>query len=289
MAEVWLNGEFIDDTEAGVSVRDAGFLHAAGVFTTVRVKDGLPVRLDAHLSRLRRSCETLFVPLVPNDAVLTEAAVGLVRRLNLRQARMRLTVTRGVADFQQAVPTALWTAAPFEPYPAPFYDNGMTVIVMNQHKLNPYDVQAGHKTLDYFSRFNALQAAARKSAAEALWFNVHNYLQSGSISNVFLVTRGVLRTPPTDEELKDQDTAASTPYPKSNVLPGVTRAAVLEAATEQGIEVQRCGLSIDDLLAADEVFLTNSLMGVMPVGRVEQHAYAAGPGPVTARLREAVG
>ena len=287
MADVWLNGSFIDDTEAGVSVRDAGFLHAAGVFTTVRAAGGEVVRLDAHLARLRKSCEALFVPLVPNDEVLADAATELLRRLNLREARLRLTVTRGVATVDHAEPTALWTATQFDPYPKPFYDNGMAVTVQNRHKLNPYDPQAGHKTLDYFSRFSALREAAGRSAAESLWFNVHNFLQSGSISNVFLVKDGVLKTPPTDEELQHADVAGQTPYPRSNVLPGVTRAAVLEAATADGIEVQRLGLSIEDLLAADEVFLTNSLMGVMPVSRVEQHAFGSGPGAVTQRLRDA--
>ena len=289
MPDVWLNGNIIDDAEAGVSVRDAGFLHAAGVFTTLLARNGELVRVEQHLARLRKSCEALFVPLLPTDEVLTDAATELMRRLNLRDARLRLTVTRGTASADHAEPTALWTATQFEPYPKPFYDNGMAVTVQNKNKLNPYDVQAGHKTLDYFSRFAALRDAASRGCAEALWFNVHNYLQSGSISNVFLVKDGVLTTPPTDEELQDPGVAEGTPYPRSNVLPGVTRMAVLEAATDAGIEVRRRGLSIEDLLAADEAFLTNSLMGVMPVGRVEQHQFPGVPGDVTTALRRAIG
>lgn len=286
MPDVWLNGQFVDETEAVVSVRDTGFLHAAGLFTTLRAAGGQPMRIDDHLKRLRASCDALFVPLVPKDAVLTEAAADLLKRNALTDARMRITVTRGTTHQDpihglHAEPTVLITATPFEPYPAEFYSAGMTVLALDRHKLNPYDPQAGHKTLDYFSRLTALREAARRGAAEALWFNVHNYLQSGCISNVFLVKAGRLLTPPTNEELRDVDVEARTPYPKSNVLPGVTRAHVIAAAKAAGIEVSLQALSINDVLAADEVFITNSIMGVMPVGRVEQHAFANVPGPVT--------
>ncbi|HEX8322890.1 MAG TPA: aminotransferase class IV [Tepidisphaeraceae bacterium] len=289
MPDVWLNGHFTDETEAAVSVRDTGFLHAAGVFTTLRSAGGKPQRLDAHLKRLRASCDALFVPLVPKDEVLTEAASELLKRNALTDARMRITVTRGTTHQDpihglHAEPTVLITATPFEPYPPEFYASGMTVLALDRHKLNPYDPQAGHKTLDYFSRLTALREAARRGAAEALWFNVHNYLQSGSISNVFVVKDGRLLTPPTNDELRVAEVEARTPYPKSNVLPGVTRAVVIDAAKAAGIDIALQALSINDVLAADEVFLTNSIMGVMPVGRVEQHAYETVPGPVTRKL-----
>ena len=293
MPDVWLNGQFLDESAATISVRDAGLLHAAGVFTTMRGRAGEVVRLVAHLARLRASCDALFVPLVPKDGVLAEAAAELLRRNALPEARLRLTVTRGTTHTdpeqgQYAEPTALLTATPFEPYPPEFYSAGMTVLALDRHKLNPYDPQAGHKTLDYFSRFSALREAARRGAAEALWFNVHNYLQSGSISNIFLVNDGRLLTPPTRAELLDEAVEAATPYPQSNVLPGITRAAVVEAARAAGIDVVLRGLSINDLLSADEAFLTNSIMSVMPIGRVENHAFASVPGPVTRTLSEAV-
>src|SRR5204863_6724062 len=104
-----------------------------------------------------------------------------------------------------------------------YYQRGMTVIVLDEQKLNPYDVQAGHKTLNYFSRLSALRAANTRRAGEALWFNVHNYLQSGSISNVFIAKAGKLITPPTPGEMLDAKLAEAMPYPKSAVLPGVTR------------------------------------------------------------------
>ncbi|MDB5326985.1 MAG: putative branched-chain-amino-acid aminotransferase [Phycisphaerales bacterium] len=293
MPDVWLNGQFTDEIEASVSIRDTGFLHAAGVFTTLRGAGRKLVRIEAHLKRLRESCDALFVPLLPKDEILTEAATEVLKRNALVDARMRITVTRGTTHQDpihglHAEPTVLISATPFEPYPAEFYTAGMTVLALDRHKLNPYDPQAGHKTLDYFSRLTALREAARRGAAEALWFNVHNYLQCGCISNVFLVNDGVLMTPPTNEELRDPNVEERTPYPKSNVLPGITRAAVLDAAKAAGINVLLRGLSINDVLGADEVLLTNSIMGVMPVGRVEQHSYDGAPGAITHQLIEAV-
>ena len=150
------------------------------------------------------------------------------------------------------------------------------MILLDEQKLNPYDLQAGHKTLNYFSRLAALREANRRGAGEALWFNVHNYLQSGSISNVFLVKNGVLITPPTPLELRDdQPLAAAVPYPRSNVLPGVTPHVVIELAERGGVTFRPTAIDVDQLLEADELFLTNSIMGVMPVCRLERHAIGA--------------
>ena len=164
----------------------------------------------------------------------------------------------------------------------------MTVVLRDEQKLNPYDLQAGHKTLNYFSRLAALREATRGGAGEALWFNVHNYLQSGSISNVFVVKSGVLFTPPTAADLRDPAVAAATAYPKAAVLPGVTRGVVIELAKAADIEVRTTSIDVNALLDADEVFLTNSVMGVMPVCRIERKPIGNDePGKVTRRLADA--
>jgi branched-chain amino acid aminotransferase len=292
MATVWLNGAFTDEESASVSLRDTGLLHAAGVFTTMRSYGGKVFRLEQHLRRLRDSCEALFIPLQHKDEALTRAATEVLERNNLSDARLRLTVTRGLARQDplhglRLEPTAFLTATDLEPYPQEFYQRGLTVILNDEQKLNPYDLQAGHKTLNYFSRLAALREANRRGAGEALWFDVHNYLQSGSISNVFVVKGSRLFTPPTLQELRDK-VVEPAPYPKSATLPGVTRAVVMELAGEQGIERHPAALTANDVLDADEVFLTNSIMGVMPVCRIERKAIGADkPGPVTLRLSEA--
>lgn len=290
MSIVFLNGNYVEESAASISVRDTGLLHAAGVFTTMRAYSGKVFRLADHLQRLRRSCDHLFVPLQFKDDLLIEAAGEVLARNKLQDARLRLTVTRGAAAQDplhglRLEPTVLLTAVEFEAYPAEYYQRGMTVTVLNEQKLNPYDIQAGHKTLNYFSRLTALRDAAQRGAGEAMWFNVHNYLQSGSISNVFLVKSGRLLTPPTPEELLDKALAAAVPYPRSATLPGVTRRLVFELAEREGMAVNPAALLINDLLEADEVFLTNSIMGVMPVCRIERHAVGNDkPGPLTMRL-----
>jgi branched-chain amino acid aminotransferase len=293
MPTAWLNGSFVDDAQASVPIRDTGLLHGSGVFTTMRGYGGRVFRIADHLRRLRDSCESLSIPLPHPDDVLTTAAHELLRRDGLSAARLRLTVTRGAASMNdpqrgpQLQPNVFLTAAELEPYPEEFYRRGLTVILLDEQKLNPYDVQAGHKTLNYLSRFAALREATRRGAGEALWFNVHNYLQSGSISNVFVVKAGVLLTPPTAPELRDATVAAATAYPRAAVLPGITRGVVIELARASGIELRPCSIDVNGLLDADEVFVTNSVMGVMPVCRIERKAVGTGePGPVTRGLMQ---
>src|SRR3954452_12275218 len=294
MPTVWINGRFEDEAAASVSLRDAGLLHGAGVFTTMRSYGGRVFRLDLHLRRLRDSCEELFIPLQYKDDVLVRAADELLSRDGLSDARLRLTVTRGTSTpdplhGNRLEPTAFLTAEPLEPYPREYYERGLTAVLLDEQKLNPYDLQAGHKTLHYFSRLAALREANRRGAGEALWFNVHNFLQSGSITNVFLVQAGVLLTPPTPQELRDDKAlAANVPYPRSNVLPGVTRAVVIDLAEKAGVTLRLQAIDVNQLLSADEVFVTNSIMGVMPVCRLERHAIGADkPGAVTTKLAAA--
>jgi branched-chain amino acid aminotransferase len=292
MSTAWLNGNLVDEDAPNISLRDTGLLHAAGVFTTMRAAGGRVFRLEEHLRRLRKSCDALFVPLQFSDADLASAVDEVLRHNDLADARMRLTVTRGQATTDplhgtHLTPNCALTATDLQPYPAEYYQRGLTVMLNDEQKLNPYDMQAGHKTLNYFSRLSALREAVRRGAGEALWFNVHNYLQSASVANVFVVKGGALVTPPTADDLRDPAIAAACPYPKSNVLPGVVRGAVLDLATANSIPVRIEAMTVNHVLEADEVFLTNSIMQIMPVGRVEQHVVGDGtPGPVTRAVLE---
>lgn len=290
MSIAWLNANFVDEDSPNISLRDTGLLHAAGVFTTMRATNGRVFRLPQHLQRLRVSCEALFVPPQFSDADLAGAVDEVLSRNDLADARLRLTVTRGQSlqdplHGTHLTPNCFLTATPLQPYPAHFYAQGLTVMLNDEQKLNPYDHQAGHKTLDYFSRLAALREAVRRGAGEALWFNVHNYLQSASIANVFLVKDKALLTPPTNEELRDLALAAACPYAKSNVLPGITRSAILELARDNTVPVRLEALNVTNLLEADEIFLTNSIMQIMPVGRVEKHNVGQStPGEITQML-----
>ena len=292
MPSVWINGRYEDEETASISLRDTGLLHAAGVFTTMRSYNGKVFRLAGHLERLRDSCQTFSIPLSYTDGDLTDAIGELLRRNELPDARLRLTITRGKAEVDPVhgmhlAPTVFLTATAAHPYPAEFYEKGMTVIVVDEQKLNPYDVQAGHKTLNYLSRLHALRSANLRGTGEAMLFNVHNYLQSGSISNVYIVKNGTITTPPTPKELYDPLVRDATPYPKSAVLPGITRQTILDLAKQQNIPLKLAGIDINQLLEADEVFISNSVMNVMPVCRIERKAIGSDkPGPITTKLAD---
>src|SRR5688500_528971 len=290
MPTEWINGQFLNEDAPAITLKDTGLLHAAGVFTTMRAYVGRVFRLAQHLQRLRNSCEALFVPLQYSDPELAGAVDELLARNELKDARLRLTVTRGQASQdplhgQHLTLSCFLTATELAPYPAEFYERGMLVVINDEQKLNPYDIQAGHKTLNYFSRLTAMRQATRQGAGEALWFNVHNYLQSGSVSNVFLVKDAALVTPPTPADLREPAIAQACPYPRSAVLPGITRQTILELAEATGIAARVAAINIDQLLDADELFLTNSAMQVMPVGRIEKHPVGDGAvGEITRRL-----
>jgi len=293
MPFVWMDNQFVAEELAQISIKDTGLLHAAGVFTTMRAARGRVLHATDHLQRLRRSCEQLGVHLSYGDEILLGAMTELLSRNELSDARLRLTVTRGSARHDPVhglhlSPSVFLTAGAFEPYPQAWYEHGMTVVLMDDQKLNPYDIQAGHKTLNYFSRLTGLSAATRQAAGEAMWFNVHNYLQSASVANVFIVKDQTLITPPTQDELSDPSLKAATPYPRSNVLPGVTRRRVIDLASEMTLAVRFSAIDIEQLLGADEVFLTNSVMGVMPVCRIEKKVVGNDrPGEIWARLAKA--
>ncbi len=295
MGQVWINGRFVEESGAAIPLGDAGLLHGAGVFTTMRADGGRVFRMGRHLERLRGSCGVFAIPLEYDDSQLATAVGGLLERNGLADARLRLTVTRGSrresvegakgAEGGATVPNVFLTTTGLTAQPAELLERGMTVLLLDEQKANPYDAQAGHKTLDYFSRLAALRTAALRSAGEALWFNVHNELQSGSVSNVFIVEKGRMLTPPTTGDLADSEVAAPSRTLRSAVLPGIMRAAVMEWATKAGIEARPAVIDVRRLLDADEVFLTNSIMRVMPVCRIERAVIGDDrPGEVTRRM-----
>lgn len=271
---VYLNGRFVADADARVSVFDGGFLHGAGLFETMRAENGRVFRLEAHLERLRKSAGRILTPIervdLPAESVFTE----LLERAGLPDARVRLTISSGsLRDAGDDAPPALTvcaTASPLSSYPAELYERGVHVAVCD-YRVSTSDPLAGHKALSYLPRLLGMRFAQEKRCLEALWFNTRNQLAEGSISNVFTVRGGVMRTPPLE-----------TP-----ILPGITRAVVIDLAERSGVPCEQTSLGIDDLLDADEVFLTNAIMQVMPVIRVERRDIGEGKvGPITRRMIE---
>lgn len=272
MAWVYFDGAFVPESDPCVSAFDGGLLHGAGLFETMRAEAGRVFRFEHHLARLLASAEKLLRPMHRHELPAAEVPAELMERNGLRSARMRLTVTtgslRGEASTEPARPTVLLTAAPLVEYPPEYYRNGVAAVVC-PFRVSPTDPLAGHKSTAYLPRLLGLRDAQSRGAVEGLWFTTDNHLTEGSISSVFLVAGGVLKTPP-----------VSTP-----VLPGIVRAAILEIAAGEGLEVSEAPLTINDLLDAEEVLLTNIIMQVMPVVRVERRDIGGGcVGPMAKRM-----
>ena len=270
MSKVFLNDRLVDETDAMVSVADGGLLYGAGLFETMRTCHRKVFGLDDHLDRLFASSRHLSIDL-PFDKTFLASNIDQVLEANgLTDARLRLTLTSGpisVPDDQRR-PTLLIAATTLQGYAAEYYNKGVRVILC-PYRQNPSDPLTGHKSTSYFPRMLALRLAHQGGAAEALWFTPDGMLAEGCVSNIFLVKEGCILTPPLD-----------TP-----VLPGIARKTVSRIATEQSMEWFERALTIDDLLGADEAFLTNVIMKVLPVTGIEKHSVGNGSiGPISRQL-----
>ena len=285
--DVYLNGQMLSPEQARLPFDDAGFQHAVGLFETMHARHGRVFRLQQHLDRLAGSAKQLGLAReLPTDQ-LADAVRTALRHNQVDWARVRLTVTpgslsqTGSAENPAPEPTVLVHPQPPTIYEPAYFEQGVTVLIAPP-AANPFDQLAGHKTLAYWGRLRTLRQAAAADAGEAIWLNVSNHIASGAVSNVFLVKDGELLTPIARGE--EQDNALAAP-----VLPGITRAVITELAASMDIEVHKQMLTVDDLLGADEVFLTNSGWHVLPVTKIEKEDVGDGQvGSLTQRLRGAI-
>ncbi len=275
MAEkVFLNDALIDAEKACVSATDGGFLYGAGLFETMRSYPAPPkggvFRLDDHLGRLFASAKALSIEHDYDRKFLTEAVYDVLKANKLTDARIRLTLSAGAISQSDETrkATLLIAATKLQPYPAEYYKKGV-LVVLCPFRQNVTEPTCGHKTTSYLPRMIALRQAHEKRAAEALWFTTDGKLAEGCVSNVFLVKDSTVLTP-----------ATSTP-----VLGGIARKTVCEIARSNNMKLMEKDLSIDDMLVADEIFLTNVIMEIMPVVAVEKHTVGDGrPGENVKKL-----
>lgn len=281
-----LNGQIMPYEHGRIAPFDSGFLHGIGLFETMRARAGRVEMLDKHLARLHASGLELQMSVELAPDAIAAAISDLLEANGLLDARIRLTVSHGdmmAADQEQADPphTVLLSAAPFAGYPAQLYEKGMSVDISSYYQ-NPDSPLCGHKSTSYMDRMFVLRGALKAGAGEALWFTAgEKWLAEGCISNVFLVNKlGELCTPPLRMPGK--------PHLRL-VLPGIMRQTVIDAARHRQLKVEEKMLRIEDVLLATEIFITNSIMGIMPVVRVERHPVGnERPGSVTHLLRAAL-
>ncbi len=283
MTAIWIDGELTTPEEASISAFDAGIQHGVGLFETLLARGERVIHLLQHLDRLEESVrETRLSARMRPDGI-AEAIHHTVKAANLPSSRIRVTITGGDLNLLHGQggehdPTIMVVVQPATAYPDELFERGIRVSVADA-RANPLDPFASHKTLDYWSRLSELQAAASKGASEALWFMVSNHLAGGCVSNVILVKDGEFITP----IARGEESEGGLPSP---VLPGVVRSEVLGWAAAEGRLVRREMIGIETLLEADEVILTNSSWGVIPVVGLERESIGSGvPGPVATALR----
>jgi branched-chain amino acid aminotransferase len=272
MFQVYLNGRLQPINEARLSPTDTGLLLGTGLFETLRAYERFVFRLDDHLARLYASAKELDIRIEETPEEMKKALDATIRENGLEDARCRITVSNGPLPSEHVPgpprPTCLVVAGEMTPYADELYEKGMTVTVSDV-RANRSDPTCRHKTTNYLTNMLVLRDAHRKGAQEALRLNGPGRLAEGAISNAFVVLGGRLLTPPVDE----------------GCLPGIARKVVLELAREAGLDAAEEPIEGAQLLKAEEMFLTNSIMEVMPVCRIERHPVADEKvGPVTRRL-----
>lgn len=292
MSDVFVNGKFVPRDEASVGAFDAGLVHAVGLFETMcarRTPDGIVVDdLDEHLDRLQASAAQLGLSDDLRTGPLGDAVNESADRSGFDRVRLRLTITGGDLNMLRSggrashTPTVLIDAQPATEYPDEMFEKGVMATIADA-RANPLDPTAGHKTLNYWWRLRELQQSAAKGAGEAIVLQVSNHISGGCVSNLFVVKDGALITPIARGEEEEAGGKGSLPSP---VLPGVTRAKVITEAKKLGMDVERRMMGVGDVLDADEVLLTNSSWGVLPVTRVEAEPVGSGTvGDVVRGLR----
>ncbi|MGP8079604.1 MAG: aminotransferase class IV [Dehalococcoidales bacterium] len=267
----YLNGKLLPRDEAKISLLDYGFLFGFGLYETMRAYDGKPLRLENHLARLRYSGARLGI--VIHTALVREAVHAVIKANGFGQTRLRICISSGEGEIAPnldscKMPTVAILAAEYKPPSRAKYLQGYQVVLssIRRNSLSPVTYLKSANTMD---NMLARRDARDAGADEAFFLNEKGYLSEAAGSNIFIVKDGFLKTPRYE----------------SGLLPGVTRMVVFELAARLDIKVSEVNCRLADLQQAHEVFITNSLIEIMPVTSFEGQSVGDGkPGPLTRKL-----
>jgi len=270
---IYLNGRFIPRSKARISLFDHGFLYGYGLFETMRAYEGHIFRLDHHLARLRHSAERIGLANKLAAFDLEAACTKTLEANKLKDARLRLTVSAGEGDMTPdpgtcSNPTVLITARNLVPLPPEKYESGFKAALSSMRR-NSQSPLSRLKSTCYMENILALMAARATGCDEAILLNEQGYLVEGSISNIFLASNGQLITPSLE----------------TGALPGITRETVLEIARASNIKTLERRVELKELIEAEEAFITNSILELMPLTWFEGKPIGTGkPGQLTKEL-----
>jgi branched-chain amino acid aminotransferase len=271
---IYLNDRFVEKEQARISVFDHGFLYGDGVYETLRAYQGRIFLLERHLARLRRSCDLIGLVLPVGDDAWVSIITDILGRNGLEDAGLRLTISRGEGELGIdpglcASPTVVVMAKAFVPYPARMREQGVRLQLVSVRR-NPPSAQSPRiKSLSFLNNILAKQEAVQAGAYDALMLNMDGHVTECTTSNVFFVANQRLHTPSVD----------------CGILEGITREVVIELAGDLGIEVEEGAYAAEDVLQADECFMTNTGLEVMGVSQIGEHPIGQGKcGPMTMEL-----
>ena len=265
-AYVWLNGRITPAADARISPYDHGLLVGDGAFETLISYAGTPFAQRRHWERLRSSCESLGIT-TPDASLLLQAMKDVLAANQMTDARVRITVTSGEgplgSDKGDHAPTVIIACGTLKPW-------GETeTLVTVPWPRNERSAIAGVKTISYAENVRALAFAKKKGGGEALFANTRDEVCEGTGSNIFLVSKGSVVTPPLG----------------SGCLAGVTRGLVIELCRQSGIAIIERAISMAELSGFDEAFLSSTTREVQAIARIDDLLFPESPGPVTRRLR----
>lgn len=268
---IYLDGRMVPPEEARIDPCDRGLLLGDGLFETLRAYDGAVPWLDRHIARLRSGAETLRIPLPAVDWASATAALLAANQLDRAAAALRITLTRGIGRRgllppADPAPRLLMTTVPLPPLSTDPARAQLAAIRRNEQ--SPL---SRHKSLSYLDNVLARMEAEEAGHDEAVLLNSQGRVASASAANIFAVEGARIVTPPVFE----------------GALPGITRQLVLERAGDLGLEAAERPLAVSDLYGADEVFLTNSLIELRPLGAVDGRPIGpGGSSPTWRQLRD---
>lgn len=271
---VFINGEFVKKEEATVSVFDHGFLYGDGIFEGIRVYGGNIFRLHEHLVRLYDSAKSILLDIPYTLEQMEKHVVEAVRKNNLRDAYIRLVVSRGVGDLgldprKCHRPNVIIIADQIQLYPQESYDNGLSIITVSTRRNVPDALNPKIKSLNYLNNVLVKIEANQAGVGEALILNKEGYVSECSGDNIFIVRKGTVYTPPA----------------YVGALEGITRQAIIDICQRIEYTVKEEPFTLHDVYVADEAFLTGTAAEVIPVVEVDGRQIGTGkPGPMTQRL-----
>jgi len=273
---IYINGQYVPQADAKISVFDHGLLYGDGVFEGLRSYGGKIFRLEEHLIRLYRSAQAIWLEIPMTQAEMGEAINETIRKNNLGDGYVRALVTRGAGTLgldpnQCSNPQVILIADAIALYPEEYYEKGLEIITSKVLRTPPTALDPRIKSLNYLNNILAKIEGLKAGCIEALMLNHQGEVAECTGDNIFIVRQGTLCTPPED----------------ASILQGVTRQAVIELASQAGIEVHETGLKLQDVYNADECFLTGTAAEVIPVIQVDSHTIGTGqPGPMTGDLQK---